>query len=146
MDFTNTVTIDRPARDVFLFVSDLENVPRWNHAIIETRKTSEGPVNVGTTYRQVRSAPTRSEETLRVSEFEPSRRFAVQGDLGPFVGTLTYAFEDVDGRTRLTNTASLETRGLMRIAAPIASGRVREAVAANLDALKQLLERRDPIP
>jgi hypothetical protein len=62
------------------------------------------------------------------------------------VGTLTYAFEDVDGRTRLTNTASLETRGLMRIAAPIASGRVREAVAANLDALKQLLERRDPIP
>jgi uncharacterized protein YndB with AHSA1/START domain len=146
MDFTNTVSIDRPAEEVFRFVSDLENVPQWNYAVIETRKSSDGPVNVGTTYRQVRSAPTRSEEDLRVSEFEPTRRFAVQGDLGPFVGTLTYEFENVDGRTRLTNTASLEARGLMRIASPIASGRIREAVAANLGVLKQLLEHRDTTP
>lgn len=26
--FTNTVTIGRPARDVFAFLADLENVPR----------------------------------------------------------------------------------------------------------------------
>lgn len=143
MDFMNTVTIDRPTQDVFRFVSDLENVPKWNYAIIETRKTSDGPVDVGTTYRQVRSVPTRSEETLRVTELEPGRRFAVHGDLGPFAGTLTYEFEDVDGRTRLTNTANLEARGLMKIAAPIASGRIREAVAANLGVLKQLLEHGD---
>jgi carbon monoxide dehydrogenase subunit G len=146
MDFTNTVTIDRRPQEVFRFVSDLENVPKWNYAIIETRKTSDGPVDVGTTYRQVRSAPTRSEEILRVTEFESGRRFAVQGDLGPFVGTLTYEFEDVDGRTRLTNTASLEAHGLMRIAAPIASGRIREAVAENLGALRQLMEERDTTP
>jgi uncharacterized protein YndB with AHSA1/START domain len=140
MDFTNTVTIDRPAHDVFRFVANLENVPKWNYAIVETRKTSDGPVGIGTTYRQIRSLPTRSEETLQVTELEPDRRFAVQGDLGPFVGTLTYEFEDVNGRTRLTNRADLEGRGLMKLAAPIASGRVREAVAANLGALKQLLE------
>jgi carbon monoxide dehydrogenase subunit G len=146
MDFTNTVTIDRRAQEVFRFVSDLENVPKWNYAIIATRKTSDGPVDVGTTYRQVRSAPTRSEEQLRVTEFESGRRFAVQGDLGPFVGTLTYEFEDADGRTRLTNTASLEARGLVKIAAPIASARIREAVAENLGALKQLMEQRDTTP
>jgi hypothetical protein len=146
MDFTNTVTIDRRAQEVFRFVSDLENVPKWNYAIIATRKTSDGPVDVGTTYRQVRSAPTRSEEQLRVTEFESGRSFAVQGDLGPFVGTLTYEFEDVDGRTRLTNTASLEARGLMKIAAPITSARIREAVAENLGALKQLMEQRDTTP
>jgi uncharacterized protein YndB with AHSA1/START domain len=37
--FTNTMTIDRSARDVFAFLADLENVPRWNYAITETRKT-----------------------------------------------------------------------------------------------------------
>jgi len=140
MDFTNMVSIDRPAHDVFRFVADLENVPKWNYAIVETRKTSDGPVGIGTTYRQIRSLPTRSEETLQVTELEPDRRFVVQGDLGPFVGTLTYEFEDVNGRTRLTNRADLAGRGLMKLAAPIASGRVREAVAANLGALKQLLE------
>jgi uncharacterized protein YndB with AHSA1/START domain len=139
--FTNTVTIDRPTVDVFAFVADPENVPKWNHAIVETRKTSDGPVGVGTTYRQIRSLPTRSEETLEVTELEPARRFAVRGELGPFVGTLAYDLEDVDGRTRLTNTADLGGRGLMKLATPIAAGRVREAVAANLGALKELLER-----
>ena len=42
--------------------------------------------------------------------------------------------------TRLTNQADLEPHGIMRLAAPIASGRVRSAVAANLETLKQLLE------
>jgi len=82
-----------------------------------------------------------AEETLRVTELEPDRRFAVHGELGPFVGTLTYDFEDVGGRTRVTNTVRLEARGLMKVAAPITSGRVRRAVAANLGALKGLLER-----
>jgi hypothetical protein len=140
MEFSNTVTIGRSAHDVFRFVSNLENVPKWNYAIAETRKVSSGPVSVGSTYRQVRSVPTHSEESLRVTELEPDRRFAVHGELGPFVGTLAYEFEDLDGRTRLTNTANLEGRGLMKLAAPIAASRVRQAVAANLSTLKQLLE------
>jgi hypothetical protein len=56
-------------------------------------------------------------------------------------GTLTYDLEDVDGATRLTNSADLEGRGIIRIAAPIAAARVRDAVARNLRALKDLLER-----
>jgi hypothetical protein len=140
MEFTNSITIERAPRDVFEFVSNLENVPRWNYAIVETRKASEGPVAVGTTYRQVRSLPSRSEETLRVTRFEPDRRFAFEGGLGPLEGTLSYEFDEVDGSTRLTNRADLEARGIAKLAAPIASGRVRRAVAENLEVLKRLLE------
>ena len=141
VQLSNTILIERTPHDVFEFVSDLENVPRWNYAILETRKTSTGPVGVGTTYRQVRSVPTRSEESLQVTEFEPDRRLSIRGRLGPFEATLTYELEDVGGWTRLTNSADLEASGIMKLAAPIASGRIREAVAANLGALKQLLER-----
>jgi carbon monoxide dehydrogenase subunit G len=140
--FSNTIIIERRAQDVFAFLSDLENVPRWNHAIVETRKTSEGPVRVGATYRQIRSAPTRSEEHLVVTELEPDRPFAVRGDLGPFEGTLTYELEEIGSVTRLTNRVELEARGIARLAAPIASDRIRAAVAANLGKLKELLERR----
>jgi uncharacterized protein YndB with AHSA1/START domain len=59
--FTNTITINRPPATVFAYVADLENLPRWNYAIQETRKTTSGPVNVGTQYRQIRAVPTRSE-------------------------------------------------------------------------------------
>jgi carbon monoxide dehydrogenase subunit G len=140
MEFSNTITIERSPHDVFVFVSDLENVPKWNYAIVETRMISDRPVRVGTTYRQVRSLPSRSEETLRVTEFEPDRRFAVQGGLGPFEGRLTYEFEEIGGSTRLTNKADLEARGIKKLAAPIVAGRVREAVGVNLETLKRLLE------
>jgi hypothetical protein len=141
MQFSNTITIERPLHEIFEFVSELENVPKWNYAIVETRKTSEGAVGVGTTYRQIRSIPTRSEETLLVTDFEPDRRFEFEGSLGPLRGTLRYEFDEVDGATRLTNTAELEASGILALAAPIASGRIREAVAENLRTLKQLLER-----
>jgi len=141
MKFSNTITIQRPIHEVFGFVSDLENDPRWNYAIVQTRKSSQGAIGVGTTYCQTRSVPSRSEETLRVIDFEPDRRFAFEGDLGPLRGTLRYEFDDVDGATRLTNTAELEASGILALAAPIASGRIREAVAENLRTLKQLLER-----
>jgi len=42
--FENTVTIQRPAEEVFAFLADFENIPKWNYAIDETHKTSAGPV------------------------------------------------------------------------------------------------------
>jgi len=141
MRFTNTVSIERPVHEVFAYVSDLRNVPAWNDAIAETRQVNDGPVHVGTTYRQLRTVPSRSEEMLEVTALEPDRRFAVRGDLGPFTGTLTYELEEVGGVTRLTNTADLEAHGVLRLAGAVATGRVREAVGANLGKLKELLER-----
>jgi len=49
--FQNTVTIRRAIDDVFAFLADFENLPTWNYAIVETKKTSPGPVGVGTTFR-----------------------------------------------------------------------------------------------
>lgn len=142
MHFENTVTIRRPVDVVFDFVADFENTPHWNYAIVSTEKSVPGPVRVGTTYRQVRSTPRRSEESLEVTEFEPNRLVAVQGTLGPFDAVMTYRFEPDGDSTRLTNTAHLTAHGALRFAAPLAAGRIRGAVAANLGKLKELLEGR----
>jgi hypothetical protein len=85
--FQNTLTIQRPVDDAFAFLADFENIPTWNYAILETRKTSPGPVGVGTTYRQLRSIPDRSEEGFEVTVFEPTTRLQVHGDIGPFTAT-----------------------------------------------------------
>jgi uncharacterized protein YndB with AHSA1/START domain len=139
--FQNTVTIRRPVEDVFAFLADFENVPTWNHAIVETRKTSPGPVGVGTTYRQVRSVPRRSEEGFEVTAFEPASRLAIHGDIGPFTATVDYLLAPEGDGTRLTNTVDLEPpAGPLRLVAPLATSRVKEAVAANLDTLRRILE------
>ena len=138
--FENAVMIARPIEDVFGFLSDLENIPRWNYAIIETRKVSEGPVGVGTTFRQVRSVPSRSEERLEITAYDPPRQLEIRGQLGPFASRLVYALEAIPAGTRVTNTVELELRGPGRLLGRVAVPRVREAVAANLGRLKELLE------
>ena len=80
--FQNTVTIRRAIEDVFAFLADFENVPTWNYAIVETKKTSPGPVAVGSTYRQLRSIPDTSEEGFEVTAFEPTSRLEVHGNIG----------------------------------------------------------------
>jgi len=111
--FENTVIIRRPVEDVFAFLADFENVPAWNSAIVETRKVSPGPVGVGTTYRQTRSVPRRSEEAFEVTVFEPASRLEVQGELGPFRARVRYALEPAGSGTRLTNAVDLGSSGLL---------------------------------
>ena len=89
-NFQNTVTIRRAVEDVFTFLADFENIPKWNYAIVETKKTSPGAVGVGTTYRQIRSIPDRREEGFEVTAFEPASRLEVHGDIGPFIATISY--------------------------------------------------------
>jgi uncharacterized protein YndB with AHSA1/START domain len=98
--FENTVTIRRSVEDVFSFLADLENVPKWNYAIVETRKVSAGPVGVGTIYQQVRSVPSRSEEHLEVTAYDPPQQLEVRGQLGPFPSRLTYALDAIPEGTR----------------------------------------------
>ena len=63
--FQNTVTIARPAGEVFAFLADLRNIPRWNYAIARTVPTSPGPAEVGATYRQTRATACASRSGVR---------------------------------------------------------------------------------
>src|SRR6266511_1289124 len=40
--FENTVIIQRPVEEVFSFLADFENVPKWNYAIVDTKKERGG--------------------------------------------------------------------------------------------------------
>jgi uncharacterized protein YndB with AHSA1/START domain len=138
--FENTVTISRPIEQVFGFLSDFENLPRWNYAILETHKISQGPVGIGTIYQQLRSVPSRNQERFEVTAYTPPGQLEIQGQLGPFPSRLSYALDTVPEGTRITNSVELELRGPGRLLGRVAVPRVRDAVAANLRTLKELLE------
>lgn len=142
MRFVNAVEIERPVEEVFAYLADFENVPAWNYAIESTTKLSEGPVRLGTTYRQVRRIPRRSEESFEVTVFEPGSRLAIRGTLGPFASDLEYRIEPTERGTRVTNEVQLKPRGILGMVGQLASSRVKEAVAKNLGKLKQVLETR----
>jgi len=140
MRFTNTITIHRPREAVFAYLADLENLPSWNYAIQQTRKVTPGPVEVGSRYHQVRTVPARREESLEVVELEPGRRLSVRGTLNTLPARLDYDLDAEGDTTVLTNTVELSTSGPLSLVAPVATRRIRSAVAHNLDVLRQVLE------
>ena len=105
--FQNTVTIARPADEVFAFLADFGNIPAWNYAIARTVQTYPGQAGVGATYRQTRTVPRRSEEGFQVTIFAAPRRLAVKGQIGPFNASSSYLLEPAAGGTRLTNDVVL---------------------------------------
>ena len=140
MHFANSVTIRRQPSEVFAFLVDPANIPKWNYAIDSARQVSPGPVGVGTRIQQTRSVPRPATEELLITELVLGRRMVLEGDIGPLSGTLDYQVEEVPEGTKLTNTADLSGRGPLRLLAPLAASRVRDAVATNLDKLRNLLE------
>jgi uncharacterized protein YndB with AHSA1/START domain len=140
MKFTNTITIGRPRTTVFAYLANLENLPQWNYALAETQQLTPGPPGVGTRYRQTRTIPVHAVEPLEIIEFTPDQRLTVQGTLSGLPAVLTYVLEATDGATTLTNTVDLHPPRPLNLLAPIAQSRIKSAVAANLTALKQLLE------
>ena len=142
--FDNIIVIARPREEVFAFLADLENVPRWNPAVEVTWKTSPSAVGVGTTYRQVRTAPRRSEEMIEITSFEPPRQLMIEGQIGPFRAQVGYMLEvDADDAeaTRLTNWVELEPPSIISaIVVPLVASQIKVAVASNLESLKRLLE------
>jgi hypothetical protein len=140
--FQNTVTIGRPANEVFAFFADFGNIPAWNYAIARTVQTSPGQAGVGATYRQTRTIPRSSEESFEVTDLRPPSRPAVKGQIGPFNTSSSYLLEPAADGTRLTSHAELEpSSALLRPLSPLAVPAVKAAVARNLGTLKQLLER-----
>ena len=75
LEFENTVYIDRPVDEVFAFLSDFENIPKWNYYVLDVKQLSESPIGVGTTYHQVRKT---DEQDFRIIEFEPDHMVAVK--------------------------------------------------------------------
>ena len=145
MKFTNTITINRPARVVFAYLSNLENLPQWNYALSETRQLTPGPPGVGTRYLQTRTIPVHTEESLEITEFTPNHKLTVQGTLNSFPAHLIYTLHATDGTTTLTNTVDLHPPRPLNLLAPITLNRIKSAVAANLTVLKQLLEHAETV-
>lgn len=143
--FTNTIDITRPIKDVYEYLADLRNVPEWNWAIGSTEPTGDGPIRVGSTFRQIRHIPTRSVEELQITELHQEERIVVSGQLGPFNARIVYNLSPSHDGTTVENTMALEATGPTRMLSSLIGPRVSRSVASNLADLKKVLESQTPV-
>jgi uncharacterized membrane protein len=137
IEFDNTIRINRPIADVFAFVSDLENIPKWNYYVLKVIKLTNDPIGIGSVYHQVRKT---DEQDLLILEFDQNRKIAVKTlprSSPDFEMALTLQQEG--SATFLRDEWRLDS-GLPAAIEWLGSGKVKSAVAENLAKLKELLE------
>ena len=135
MHFVQAQIIERPVSEVFAFISDPENLPRWNYYVIESMKLDAGPAGVGSTYRLVRKSDTRD---FSVTEFKQDRRLVLRFRAPTPPLEIRFTLESTPSGTRLSD--EWELGGIAGFVAGFATAPIRGAVGQNLGKLKELLE------
>lgn len=137
----HTVVIDRPVADVFAYVADQTNEPKWHTDVVEV--SPEGPIELGSTVTWQLNFMGKSQYVNEVTAFEPQRRIQFTARRGPLKPTLTHTFEQADGQTRYTRGVQIPLQGMFRLVGPVmkATGAADKRTARFAQNLKELLER-----
>ena len=136
-----SVVINRPVEEVFAFANDLESDPQWMAAVSERKKTSEGPVGVGTTFRDTGQLLGRQiENNYEITEYEPNMKFGIKSVSGSIPVEATMTYEPVAGGTRVTQAGEAEVAGLFKLSEPIVARMMKRQFDADLANLKDLME------
>jgi hypothetical protein len=73
--FGASVVIERPSEEVFAFLADGENDPKFSPRVLEISKTTDGPPGVATVYAStVKDAGMKTQREFKLTEFEPPAR------------------------------------------------------------------------
>jgi hypothetical protein len=66
---------NRPIEEVFAFLADGENDPKFSPRVLEIEKTTEGPPGAGTVYAStVKDAGMKTRREFKLTEFDPPTR------------------------------------------------------------------------
>lgn len=137
----NAVTVNRSVEDVFAFVADGENAPKWRSGVVDVARTA-GTGGLGTTYRQGVRGPMgrRIAADYEITAYEPGRRIEFPTTAGPVRPHGRFDMEPQSGATRLTFALDAELTGIRRLLMGSMVARTMADEVAALDRLKAVLE------
>ena len=137
-----STVINRPVEDVFAYVANFENHPKWETDFQEVKLLTSTAGGVGTTYQCLLKFPGQTVPSkFEITEYQLNRKIAFVGEpAGPATPKGSFLFEPVEGGTKITSLPRPEFRGLFGLLAPLMAGYIRKNNVAHLSNLKQLLE------
>ena len=138
----HSVMIERPIEEVFAFTADPSNDALWLSTTLEAEQTSEGAVDVGTTFRNTtKFLGRRFDTSYELTEYEPPHKQCYEVITGPIPGVVCYLLESAgDGSTRLTQNFEAEVGGFFRLAEPLVARAIRRQMQADMATLRDVLE------
>ena len=139
-----SILIERSVDQVFSFIANVENMPRWvsgvRRARLVSRELGEGARFVAEYVAGGRP----SEIEFKVTSYAPPSEFATEADRGPFSFRGWLELHAVDGKTEVVNRIdagpdSLATRFVSLLLGPFLRHSMRSRLRRELEVLKKAI-------
>lgn len=114
------ITIDRPVAEVFDFVADERNEPRYNTKMIDVEKVSPGPISRGTRFRATsRSMGRISVMAIEFTDFDRPAQISSSTALAGMDVHGAVTFGRAGSSTRMRWSWNMHPRGAVRLITPL---------------------------
>lgn len=131
------ITIQEPIDEVFEFIANPENNPKWDSDYLMATIPSQEPIGVGTIGKSVGLFLGRTyESTIEFAEFSPPHNVAHQITFGPMRMETRNGFKAVGEGTQIVHDRRIRLGGLKRLMEPFIGKRIRNKVIADLEQLQ----------
>ncbi len=144
-----SVIVNRPVEEVFAFASDPNKLVQWGEGIQEVRVTSDGPVDIGSTFIVKNKMGGRIQEFKNeVIAYEPGHKFGFRSGGGAFgYYTSERTFEENNGKTIIIEAIEAEgPSGFLKIFMPFILGFIKKSHHNSMNRLKEILESQGKVP
>lgn len=141
--------VQQSRQDVFAYLSNFSNHKDLISANIESAQTSDGPVGIGTTMRNVAKFMVfRMEEHFIVTEYEENVKITKASKPGStHVTTDTFELSDLpNGSTLISLTVYAELTGLYELFSGPVERKIKSILQHDLDKTKERMEQPGWIP
>jgi uncharacterized membrane protein len=137
-----SIEIKCPVEKVFAYTTDAKNWPKWQSIILEAEQTSQGPMNVGTTFKGVSRMMGRSMKwTAIVKEYESNKKWSKNITCGSMAIEEHVIYKPFEGGgATFTIMYDMKAGGFLKLLSPLMAGSMRKETKKSLGNLKSILE------
>ncbi len=137
------IVINRSIDEVFDFVADERNEPKYNPQMTRADMVTEGPIGMGTQFHSVMNGVGRGAVmTIELTEFDRPRRLGSATHLSSMDINGTLLFEAQGQSTKMKWLWNIEPRGFYKLLGPIVRRFGERQELAIWTGLKKVLEAR----
>jgi uncharacterized membrane protein len=138
---TTSTIINRPHQDIFAYITNFENNPKWQGGMVEAKFTSEGPLQKGSTYDQVaKFLGKQIISSFEVVEYKENETITIKSTASSFPIVVTRSVTPTPKGTKVTAVVEGDAGGFFKIAQPLMKLMVKKSVKSDYKKLKKLLE------
>jgi carbon monoxide dehydrogenase subunit G len=137
----STVTVDKPAAEVFPWLLEADRVPRWMTGLDVYQPRDPGPLRVGSRiHEELTVSGHQLRFEMRVAELDAPRRAVLHFEGSGYKAANEYTVEEAGGAARVTWVISGKTTSFKaKLIAPMVQAKLQEKLETDLGRLRALL-------